>query len=302
MQLVGVTVVELCHRRRVRTFLVVAVIAGCGEPAGTAPDASADAPANVTCTGGAAGSYCGGDSVDGGDPATLYQCPGAGMAPTSAMPCAAGCVVEPTGTADHCMVPMSTESFRLPWQPGVAMQLTQDCNDACCSDHVGTDKYAYDWANGGSFTVVAARGGTITHLKINSATGCGTISCENDANYLVIDHGDGTQSTYLHLAVSSLEPGVACGATVVRGQPLARSGTTGWSTGIHLHFQVSGSHPNAPTCECGAAGQGCSATSVPWSDFWVNATYPSAATPFDEWPAAPQCANRRIAMPASQNL
>jgi hypothetical protein len=38
----------------------------------------------------------------GGDPATLYDCPGAGLAPSSAQPCANGCQVEPAGTNDLC--------------------------------------------------------------------------------------------------------------------------------------------------------------------------------------------------------
>lgn len=288
----------------VAVALAIALTA-CGGGGGTEPattDAAAPLEPQPTCTGNGAGAYCGGNYVDNGDPSMLYQCPGAGMAPTSAMACAAGCLREPDGVPDRCATPASADGYRLPWQPGVTMELTQDCNDACCSDHVGTDEYAYDWGNGtGSFTVVAARGGTITHLKINSTTGCGSSSCVNDANILVIDHGDGTQSTYLHLAGGSLEPGIACGATVQRGQPLAKSGTTGWSTGIHLHFQVSKVHPGAATCECGADGTGCSAATVPWSSFWVTQSYPTVPIAFDEWPDAAQCGDRRITMPASEN-
>lgn len=184
------------------------------------------------------------------------------------------------------------ESYRLPWQPGGAAQLTQDCNDSCCNDHVGISTYAYDFA--GDFTVVAARSGRITHLKIDSAKGCGDRSCIDDANVLVIDHGDGTAATYLHLAGGSLAPGLACGQTVRRGQPLARTGTTGWSTGVHLHFQV-GEARTGTTCECGPDGTACTAT--PWPAFWTA----SMPIVFDEWPAAPQCADRRIALPASQN-
>ncbi len=193
------------------------------------------------------------------------------------------------------------DTYRLPWQPGVTMQLTQDCDDTCCDDHVGSDRYAYDWARGGGFTVVAARAGTVTHLKINSTTGCGEAGCVDDANVLVIDHGDGTIATYMHLEGGSLAPGVACGETVARGQPLARAGTTGWSTGIHLHFQVAEVHAGAPSCECGADGTGCAATSVPWSSFWVTAAAPTVPVTFDEWPSATACADRRIAMPPSQN-
>ncbi len=281
-----------------RTAILAMLVACGGDEAAIPPDGI---PPGTVCTGSQPGAYCGGDSVDGGDPAVLYDCPGPGLAPTSAMTCADGCVVETAGVADHCRVPVSSESYRLPWQPGITMRLTQDCNDSCCGDHVGTDKYAYDWANGGAFTIVAARGGTISHLKINSTSGCGTSGCVNQANYLVIDHGDGTQSTYLHLEGNSLAAGISCGATVQRGQPLARAGTTGWSTGIHLHFQVSGVHAGAATCECGADGRGCNPATVMWSSFWVSATYPSTATPFDEWPEAPMCADRRIVMPTSGN-
>jgi murein DD-endopeptidase MepM/ murein hydrolase activator NlpD len=181
------------------------------------------------------------------------------------------------------------------------MQLTQDCNDSCCADHVGNDAYAWDWANGSGFTVVAARGGTVTHLKINSNSGCATKACSTDANYLVIDHGDGTQSTYLHLAGGTLAASVTCGGHVARGQPLAHAGTTGHSTGVHLHFQVNTVDPAAPTCECGADGTGCAVDAVPWSHFWVSAAHPSLAIPFDEWSSASTCADRRMAMPASLN-
>jgi murein DD-endopeptidase MepM/ murein hydrolase activator NlpD len=207
---------------------------------------------------------------------------------------------QPDGGKSDAAPPNGT-TYKLPWPKGTSMQLTQDCNDSCCADHVGNDQYAWDFANGTGFTIVAARGGTVTHLKINSTTGCGSSTCVNDANFIVIDHGDGTMATYLHLAGGTLKPNVSCGAQVVQGQPLATAGTTGWSTGVHLHFQVSKVHANAPTCECGASGTGCAANTVPWGNFWVSATYPSQAIPFVEWPAASTCANRRITMPASQN-
>ncbi len=256
---------------------------------------------NPICTGPQAGKYCGGDAMKDADPNVLYHCPGANQAPDSQTACPNGCVVESQGTADHCKTATSPNGYKLPWKSGVSMQLTQDCNDSCCNDHVGKDGWAWDFANGGSFTVVAARGGTITHLKTNSTTGCGSSSCVNDANFIVIDHGDGTQSTYLHLQGNSLKSGITCGATVTQGQALATSGTTGWSTGVHLHFQVSKVHSGAATCECGSDGKGCSASSVPWSSFWSSTTYPTVPIQFDEWPASSSCNNRRITLPASQN-
>lgn len=265
------------------------------------PDSPAEAAPPIVCQGPQAGAYCGDDLVDHGAPDTLYQCPGAGQPPASAVPCANGCVIESQGTADHCAPSPSDGTYRLPWAPSVSMSLTQDCNDSCCNDHVGNAGAAWDFADGGSFQVRAARGGTIVHLKINSTNGCGTKACANDANFIVIDHGDGTQATYLHLQGGSLAANVSCGATVVRGQALAMSGTTGWSTGIHLHFQVGKVHAGAATCECDADGQGCATNTVPWSSFWATSTYPTVPIEFDEWPTASQCGDRRITMPASQN-
>jgi hypothetical protein len=269
-------------------------------PPGT-PDYCAAGP---LCLGGS-GAYCGNDEMSGASASTLYQCPGANLSPTSSQVCANGCAVAPPGSPDYCKASSggggAPGSYRLPWHHGTSMWLSQDCNDACCNDHVGTDAYAWDFADGTFFDVVAARSGTVTHVKIDSTTGCASSSCASYANYIVIDHGDGTQSTYLHLLGSSLDPSVTCGAWVQQGQRLATAGSTGWASGTHLHYQVSKSHPGAPTCECGATGLTCSASYVPWADFWVNATYPTVPVSFDEWPQASQCANRRIALPASLN-
>ena len=171
------------------------------------------------------------------------------------------------------------------------MRLTQDCNDSCCADHVGADKYSWDFANGGAFTVKAVRAGRISHLKINSTTGCGTSTCANKVDYLVIDHGDGTQAVYMHLAGNTLAAGLHCGDNVAQGQALATAGTTGWSTGVHLHFEVSPVHANAATCECGVDGTSCDPNTTNYSLFWNSATNPTAAITFDEWPQASTCNN-----------
>jgi hypothetical protein len=269
----------------------------------TGSSSSGGGSGGPVCLGTQPGAYCGNDNMQNASASTLYQCPGAGQAPTSSQSCPNGCVVAPAGSPDFCQGGGggNPSSYRFPWPAGTSMQLTQDCNDACCGDHVGSDKHAWDFANGGAFNVVAARAGTVTHLKINSNSGCGSSACVNDANFIVIDHGDGTQSTYLHLAGFTLGAGVTCGASVQRGQRLATAGSTGWSTGTHLHYEVSKVHAGAPTCECGSTGQGCAASSVPWSNFWSSATYPTVAITFTEWAQASQCGNRRMVLPASQN-
>ncbi|MCU1516530.1 MAG: family metallopeptidase [Pseudarthrobacter sp.] len=69
--------------------------------------------------------------------------------------------------------------------------------------------------------------------------GSGTVveagwSQNGGGNRIVIDHGNGMKSTYNHL--SSIETSI--GAVVAKGQRLAGAGTTGNSTGCHLHFEI----------------------------------------------------------------
>ena len=51
---------------------------------------------------------------------------------------------------------------------------------------------------------------------------------------IMIDHGNGFQTLYAHL--SSLS--VRCGQSVYQGNTIGLAGSTGNSTGPHLHFEV----------------------------------------------------------------
>lgn len=55
-------------------------------------------------------------------------------------------------------------------------------------------------------------------------------------NYVVLEHANGTQTLYAHMTHTS----VAQGQTVVQGATLGTVGSTGRSTGNHLHFEVRG--------------------------------------------------------------
>ncbi len=72
--------------------------------------------------------------------------------------------------------------------------------------------------------ILAAAGGVVSAAEYNAAYG----------NMLVIDHGNGLQTLYAH--ASKLE--VGAGEIVRKGQQIARVGSTGRSTGSHLHFEV----------------------------------------------------------------
>lgn len=74
--------------------------------------------------------------------------------------------------------------------------------------------------------VLAAADGVVTTATIQSSYGY----------YIVIDHGGGVQTAYGHLYADSFT--VYPGQSVKKGQQIARVGSTGYSTGPHLHFEV----------------------------------------------------------------
>jgi hypothetical protein len=102
--------------------------------------------------------------------------------------------------------------------------------------HTGSSQYAVDFTCDEGSSIVAARRGIVRAIREDSDTGCADVSCADDANYVIVDHGDGTMASYWHLQHDGalVEPG----DPVDRGQPVARSGNTGWSTGPHLHFSA----------------------------------------------------------------
>ncbi|HLG28349.1 MAG TPA: M23 family metallopeptidase, partial [Paenisporosarcina sp.] len=53
-------------------------------------------------------------------------------------------------------------------------------------------------------------------------------------NKVIVDHKNGLQTTYAHLASINVQNG----QTVSSGTKLGIMGSTGRSTGIHLHFEV----------------------------------------------------------------
>ena len=53
-------------------------------------------------------------------------------------------------------------------------------------------------------------------------------------NYVVVDHGNNITSLYGHMSETDATPGQA----VQPGDVIGKSGSTGWSTGPHVHFQI----------------------------------------------------------------
>ena len=81
-----------------------------------------------------------------------------------------------------------------------------------------------DLANVSGTPIYAAKSGTVTVTTYNSVYGY----------YVQINHGDGFSSLYAHLTHYIVSPG----QTVSAGQIIGYMGSTGWSTGPHLHFTI----------------------------------------------------------------
>ena len=72
--------------------------------------------------------------------------------------------------------------------------------------------------------VVAAAGGEVVIATYSASAG----------NYVMINHGSGVYTVYMHMA----NLGVSEGQEVKQGESIGSVGSTGYSTGPHLHFGI----------------------------------------------------------------
>ncbi|WP_350344159.1 peptidoglycan DD-metalloendopeptidase family protein [Proteinivorax tanatarense] len=88
--------------------------------------------------------------------------------------------------------------------------------------------------NGNPVDIVAADGGVVVHAGGNRSVGYGL--------YVIIDHGGGKSTLYAHMHNIS----VNVGQEVSQGQSIGHVGSTGASTGPHLHYEIriNGQHTN----------------------------------------------------------
>lgn len=132
-------------------------------------------------------------------------------------------------------VPYYDAPFRLPWATGVDRRVVQG-NLSVAGSHQGIEAYAWDVAMPVGSLLLADRDGYISMIKDDSNIGGFGYYLGTAANYVVINHGNGTQTVYLHLMYHSVLVGP--GQWVVQGQPVTYSGDTGFAGGPHLHFAV----------------------------------------------------------------
>lgn len=142
------------------------------------------------------------------------------VAPTTQPTTSGGSTTETTGTSSGTaasgttwLVPCSYTSITSPFGYRVAP------TTGASTYHQGVDL-----DTGTGWPVVATRAGT-AYTAYSSSAG----------NYVTIDHHDGFRSVYMHLSAFS----VSNGTVVSAGQQIGLTGSTGVSTGDHLHFGIS---------------------------------------------------------------
>ncbi|MFK5938781.1 MAG: M23 family metallopeptidase [Sulfurimonas sp.] len=124
--------------------------------------------------------------------------------------------------------------YRLPYARGSAHYVSQGFNGG--QTHKGRSRYAIDFVMNRGTKVYAARDGLVVKTKSDSSRHGYAEKFAKDGNFVTILHDDGTFATYYHLIKDGVV--VKVGDKVYRGEVIAHSGNTGYTSGPHLHFEV----------------------------------------------------------------
>jgi len=131
----------------------------------------------------------------------------------------------PTATKSYTGITAITELVKgADAQPAPSSKMNWPTSGGTITQYYSWRHTGLDIANKTGTDLYAADAGTI--LVSGWGKGYG--------NYIDIDHGGGKKTRYGHLSQSY----VTVGQTVSKGQVIGAMGSTGWSTGPHLHFEV----------------------------------------------------------------
>jgi len=115
-----------------------------------------------------------------------------------------------------------------------------NCGTNTYDSHRGTDiaitPYPFYKLDNNQVEVIAAAAGTILY-KSDGHFDKYCAANSDTANYIVIRHADGSQANYFHMKKNSLTSKTV-GQTVAQGEYLGVVGSSGNSSGPHLHFEV----------------------------------------------------------------
>lgn len=120
--------------------------------------------------------------------------------------------------------------YDLPFQKGKSFLVYQGYNGTFSHQN----EKSLDFTMPEGTEILAAREGTVVQVIQNNTASCPREECRQYANYVTILHPDGSFATYAHIRLNGSK--VKVGDTVKKGDVIAYSGNTGFSSGPHLHF------------------------------------------------------------------
>lgn len=126
---------------------------------------------------------------------------------------------------------LDTYTYELPYAKGSDHQVVQGYGGLFSHQHIA----ALDFEMSEGTPVYAARGGIIYSYRDNSDESGLTASYKNKANYIIIQHDDGSFGCYWHLQKNGV---LIRKGRVDKGQQIGFSGATGQVVKPHLHFSV----------------------------------------------------------------
>lgn len=124
--------------------------------------------------------------------------------------------------------------YRVPLALGTSVRVLQ--GEGGSFSHYGADQYGMDLDVPVGTIVYAARGGVVVNAKGDSDEGGAGRDMASKANFVIVQHVDGTYGRYYHLQKNGVK--VRIGQQIREGDIIGLSGATGWAAGPHLHFDV----------------------------------------------------------------
>ncbi len=133
-------------------------------------------------------------------------------------------------------VTLSDQTYQFPVNTLSCTYISQAFNGrfSHSKDH---SRYAVDIAMNVGTPIVAARAGVVVGVKDDYHMGGVNEYFLDKGNYVIVMHEDGSFASYFHILLGTAS--VKAGDKVKSGQLLAKSGSSGFSSGPHLHFVVS---------------------------------------------------------------
>jgi len=133
---------------------------------------------------------------------------------------------------DTSKTPDANCSYSYPFSPSETYTISQGPGGSFSHASI----FAYDFLMPVGTAVAAAREGIVALIKADGEPGGADKRFTEEANFISILHADGTVANYFHLQKNGVK--VQEGQVVKRGEIIGFSGNSGFSSGPHLHFEV----------------------------------------------------------------